>query len=36
MEQEKKYWNRWYFIVLAFLLAQIIFYYFLSVYFNGR
>lgn len=34
MEQEKKYWNRWYFMVLAFLVLQIVLYYFLSAYFN--
>src|ERR1035438_6532376 len=31
-----KYWNRWYFAVLLFLLAQIILYYFLTVHFNSR
>jgi len=36
MSSEKKYWNRWYAIVLLFLLFQVVFYYFLSVYFNGR
>jgi hypothetical protein len=34
MQQEKKYWNKWYFAVLAFLLFQVVLYYFLSVYFN--
>ena len=33
-EQEKKYWNKWYMVVVGFLLFQIILYYFLSVYFN--
>jgi hypothetical protein len=33
-KQEKKYWNTLYLFVLVFLLLQILFYYFLSVYFN--
>lgn len=34
IEKEKKYWNRWYFIVVAFLVVQIVVYYFISVYLN--
>ncbi len=31
---EKKYWNRLYFIVLVLLIAQIIFYYFITKHFQ--
>ena len=31
---EKKYWNKWYTAVLFFLVLQIIFYYFITQYFN--
>lgn len=34
MPDDKRYWSRWYMIVLAFLVLQIVFYYFISIYFN--
>lgn len=34
MDTEKKYWNKWYFIVLAFLLAQIVIYYWITQHFT--
>jgi hypothetical protein len=33
-KSEKKYWNKLYLIVFLFLLAQVIFYYFITEYFN--
>lgn len=32
--EEKKYWRKWYVAVLVFLLAQIAFYYFITVHFK--
>jgi hypothetical protein len=34
MQLEKKYWNKWYIVVLAFLMLQIILYYFITKYFH--
>jgi len=31
---EKRYWRKWYVAVLLFLLAQIAFYYFITVHFK--
>ena len=32
--EEKRYWRKWYVAVLLFLLAQIAFYYFITVHFK--
>jgi hypothetical protein len=34
MADDKRYWNKWYAVVLVFLALQIVCYYFLSAYFN--
>jgi len=31
---DKNYWNKWYVVVLLFLIAQIIIFYFITRYFN--
>ncbi len=30
----RAYWSRWYLLVLIFLIIQIVFYYFITQYFN--
>ncbi len=34
MQNERTYWKKWYITVLLFLIAQILFYYFVTKYFN--
>ena len=34
MERDKNYWKRLYIIVVAFLVLQIVLYYFITEYFN--
>jgi hypothetical protein len=34
VEESRSYWNRWYIIVIVFLLIQVILYYFITAYFS--
>jgi hypothetical protein len=34
MPNGKSYWNKWYFLVILFLVIQVAFYYFLTVQFR--
>ena len=34
MQNEKSYWNKWYIIVVLFLIVQIIIFYFITIYFK--
>ena len=34
MKSEKSYWRKWYFSVLLFLIAQIIFFYLITKHFS--
>ncbi len=34
MQNEKTYWNKWYIAVLAFLLVQVIIFFFITRYFK--
>lgn len=35
MQNEKKYWRNWYLGVLAFLMLQIVLYYFITLHFKN-
>ncbi len=34
MQNERSYWNKWYIAVLLFLIIQVVFFYFITRYFN--
>ncbi len=35
MQNEKRYWNKWYLAVFAFLILQIVLYYFITIHFRA-